>query len=564
MNPFSLAFREQQQLFLYDKQYLADTLLQPGGFSALTGRFLVQFFGNPVLAVLIVLLCLFGIAWVLRRQFPLVLAPLAFLAASLADPDMHFDVVPALFLAAISFSCWAKAKRKLLWGITFAVVLFPLAGSASFLFSLCVLGYSLGKFEDIVPALCTVAAGLAAAYAAYLLLAVPAFGFALSPSFFYNPGETMPAGHLVFWFALPVSVLLSELLYSVLKKRYAVIAAVLLVLVALPFSFKVYKRTGKLSMQQIYKLNHYASRQNWDALEDASEPYLNYSIASNYFWLAKSCKGTMMKDLMRYPHDGPSDLIYIPSDRTANYALPYVLYHVGNMAGAQNVAYNLVFTSTGYNPSLLKMLCDIDIMRGSYDVAAKYLDILSHSLFYRKWAAQRREFLYDDAKVEADPELGRGRADFPETDGFAVYGSPMNELFAILRANQSDAAAMEYGLAYLLLAKDIRNTSHFVKEFYGTPALQKLPDCAQEALVFFTDYQRSVEHNPEFGFLTEEWCLSHGVEPNTISKLRDFQEASLRNSGRAPARYHNSFWHYLIYVSNSVSRAVIPDRKPVY
>ena len=44
MNPFSLAFREQQQLFLYDWKYLTGLLFQIGGLSTLTARFLVQFF----------------------------------------------------------------------------------------------------------------------------------------------------------------------------------------------------------------------------------------------------------------------------------------------------------------------------------------------------------------------------------------------------------------------------------------------------------------------------------------------------------------------------------------
>ena len=47
MNRFALAYREQQQLFLFDKTYLLGTLLKVGGLSTLTGRFIVQFFWNP-------------------------------------------------------------------------------------------------------------------------------------------------------------------------------------------------------------------------------------------------------------------------------------------------------------------------------------------------------------------------------------------------------------------------------------------------------------------------------------------------------------------------------------
>ena len=52
---FALAFREQQQLFLFDKTYLVQSLFTVGGLATLSGRFFVQFFWNPTLAVLITL-----------------------------------------------------------------------------------------------------------------------------------------------------------------------------------------------------------------------------------------------------------------------------------------------------------------------------------------------------------------------------------------------------------------------------------------------------------------------------------------------------------------------------
>ena len=564
MNPFSLAYREQQQLFLYTKEYISDTLLQPGGLSGLAGRFIVQFFGNPAVALILTVCCLLAIAWILRKHSPLILAPIMLLAASLGDPDLHFDIVPAIFMASLSFTAWVKSGKRVLSGILLSALLFPLAGSASLLFALCALAYGIANRETLLHAAITLAAALATAFTAYLLLATPTFLISLTPEFFYNPGETMPAGHLVCWFAFPAAILIAESIGRIPRKPYALIASGVLTLACIPAAIALSGKLANPVMKHIYRMSHYVACRNWDALEKASKPYVLYPIAANYYHLAKSCKGTLMQDMFRYPHNGPSDLIYVPDDKTANHALPYVLYHIGNMAGAQNVAYNVVFTSTGYNPALLKMLADIDIMRGSYEVAGKYLDILSHSLFYRKWALERKRYLHNDSLVESNPELGRGRADFPDSYGFALYGSPMDELFAILRTNQSDPAAMEYGLAYLLLAKDIRHTARFIKEFYGSPALKKLPEYAQEALVFFADYQRNVEKNPEFDYLDFDWCRSHGVEEKTITRLIDFQQSCVKNKGKAPARYAGSFWYYLIYVNNDAANAGSAERKSVY
>ena len=38
MNPFALAYREQQQLFLFDKTYILGTLLKVGGLSTLLAQ----------------------------------------------------------------------------------------------------------------------------------------------------------------------------------------------------------------------------------------------------------------------------------------------------------------------------------------------------------------------------------------------------------------------------------------------------------------------------------------------------------------------------------------------
>ena len=48
MDRFALAFREQQQLFLFDKTYLVSCLFSLGGLATLSGRFVVQFFQDLV------------------------------------------------------------------------------------------------------------------------------------------------------------------------------------------------------------------------------------------------------------------------------------------------------------------------------------------------------------------------------------------------------------------------------------------------------------------------------------------------------------------------------------
>lgn len=55
---YCFAIREQQQLFIYQSDYISSTLSQAGGISMLIAQWLTQFFNAPLLAVIITTLLL--------------------------------------------------------------------------------------------------------------------------------------------------------------------------------------------------------------------------------------------------------------------------------------------------------------------------------------------------------------------------------------------------------------------------------------------------------------------------------------------------------------------------
>lgn len=566
--PYILSHREQQQLFLFDGDYIWDLFLGPGGASTLTGRFLVQFFHSPLAAVSITLLCLLGIICIHRKQFPLILVPVFFLMASLADYQLHFDIVPACLFASGGFALWSKSSRKLIAGAVIPVILFFLAGSAAFLFGMCALAQGLGKAgrEPLKPAVVPLLSAFVTGVLALRMNLVPELGHAFSPRFFYDISSEMPGFHLLFWFLFPATVLLSAALESLPGRKISLGVSSALVLAALPFAYTVFSRQGKEGAFNLYKYEYYAVRGRWEELEKVSRGRIEYPQTANWYYLAKSHRGTLAKDLMKQRHNGEYDLLFVPAGKgSSTSVIPHVLLRMGCVAAAQNVSYNLLFTTCGYNPSLLKMQTDIELMRGNYEVARKYIGLLEKSLFYRKWAGERRRFLDNDALVEEDPVLGRGRRAFPSWQAFSTPLYPMHAIYAVLRTNPSDKVAMEYGLSYLLLAKDIVNVAKFIEEFYGQPGLEELPVCAQEALCFFADYQQNMAHEKEYSHIDMDWCLGHGVQPQTISRMRAFQEASLRAGGKAPQGSRGTYWYYLLYDDMILSdKAASEDKAGIY
>ena len=211
---------------------------------------------------------------------------------------------------------------------------------------------------------------------------------------------------------------------------------------------------------------------------------------------------------------------------------------------------------------MLKMVLQVDLMRGAYDVALKYIELLEKSLHYAKWASEQRRFLFNDSLVVQDPVLGMGRKSFPKEEAFVLYNSPMDDLYKILDTNPDNEMAMEYALSYLLLAKDINHVRDFIDRYYGKPGLKTLPIPAQEALIFYSDYYQTLneQYALEHGLTKDdlfyhqqadlEYCLKHGVTEETFKRFSLFKKAYERlrqNQSLALSGYEKTFWYYLLF-----------------
>ena len=273
---------------------------------------------------------------------------------------------------------------------------------------------------------------------------------------------------------------------------------------------------------------------DWKEMEALSLQCYGDYIKTCYHNLSLARQGRLAENLFKIRQHGPYGLLYIPEyHASANPCLAHVLFAMGNMAAAQNIAFNSMFTPEGYDYAMMKIVTQVELMRGSDKVANKYIDILKTQREFREWAENARK----------DPEIERGRKDFPDEEAF-VLDSPMEDLFRILDKNPSDSLAMQYGISYLLLAKDIVSTYKFIDRYFGRGALKTLPTPAQEALLFYSDYMQNVEGDDS---VDSDWCRSHGVTDETIKRFGRFQQATLSNGGRAPDSFRTTFWHYLLY-----------------
>ena len=596
MDRFALAYREQQQLFLLDKTFLVDTLFRVGGLATLCGQFVVQFFCRPALAVVLTLVLLGLGAWLLwasvRRSradwflLPLCLIPFFFLAASLSENAMHFSALAAWLLALAVLWGFSRIRaRRLFWGAVLTVVLYLAAGPAALLFAACaaILGL-VGRREWVMLLLVPLAllCGLGALWMGW----TPTLATAWTPAFYYDLDATMPFAHWAAWIALPLVVAIAAVLqpHAVIPPSHAVIlnevkelarmrsfgkpqddrntpqddrkacqdvkkrwrALALgsgLLAVAALCAFLIARWFETRQPNLTYEYEYYVAREDWDGLAAACRRHEWIPHTAQYLNLALAWKGTLVDDLFRYDQRGPNGLVMMGGDRGIENSQAHIMFAMGNYAGAQDVAFNTLYSTEGICPEMLKMNARIELMRGALDIADKYLSILEKAPHYREWAQSQRRFLHDDAALQADPLLGTGRRSWPAIEGFSMYESPLVELLRVVEANPAHERAVAYALAYMLLSKDVQSLATFVDRYYGTPALQTLPQPVQEAVLFYSEYARNVGGTDIYG---PEWCRSHGVSPLTERRFADFQQASLPLNGKAPTTYRGTFWYYLM------------------
>lgn len=552
--PYILAYREQQQLFLFDKAYIAGVLFKVGGLSTLAGRFIVQFFWNPTLAFILTAVLLAAsafITWLAFRRsssdwslLPLCIVPALLMGAALTDNALHFDALVSWMLCLGALAVYFKLESGRAWkSVLIAVILYFTAGPAAIVFA--VTAFVDDCFKGRFDSAAGIPAALACAFAAYAFAWVPTLRTAVSPALFYDLDASLTLAHWAPWIAIPALAIVSGL-FRVLSPKKAVCAALCCasLIAFIPVSNGIAGKYCTAHTATLYRFEHHTVNEDWDGLIKYCKKAEWRPLTANYLNMALSYKGSLCDDLFKYDQRGPISIIIPHERRSTDVTQAHIMFAMGNIAAAQDISFNILQSLNGYCPAMLKMNAVIEILRGSYGVADKYLTLLEKAPHYRSWARQQRRFLRNDAAVEEDPFLGHKRKSFPDS-GFAMYRDPMSELYRVLEANPTDKKAMEYALAFLMLSKDMNSVCQLVNRFYGSPALPSLPDNVQEAVLFQSEYLRNVGNLHHFD---EEWCLSHGVSHQTIRRFEDFKQASMQNGGKAPARFRGSFWYYLTAV----------------
>ena len=563
--PYLFHYREQQQIFLLDGRYVLGLLKRPGGFSLALSQALVQFFPLPLVgsAVTALLGILAGAAlWGVCRRIkeipwllPLCLVPSLLILTALTDTFLSYQALVAFVLAVGLVWLYAAgiSSRRIgtrLWaGAIFTLLAFVLCGP--FAMTVVAPGIFLSDlftrrekalWQGVQPLLAfgTGLAGIAGGVWRDLTDAFCCDGF-------YEAWLEVPFSVNLCWIALLACLVIFFLCAFI--RRMPLPAGIGLALLLTVLTGFFYREGVRKTLDP----RDYASKRmyclisagDWDAvLRDPAARYNNL-LLTNMVNLALAQKGTLLEDMFAYPQNGPSSLLVADEETLQDASLLQIIsqihYHFGNVACAQNLGFDAFVGQRYGNPTMLRLLVKTNLVNGAYGVAEKYIARLEKTWRYADWATGMRAFLWNDAAVESDPELGAKRKDLPLENAFLFTHGLYKEMQDILEANPSDRVARDYQLALLLLFKNISGIRTFVDTHFGTPVLPELPSLVQQALIVASEDNL-------------DWCRSHGVSQEMTGRFEKFREryASAVRAGENPAHllrreFGSTYWYYYLF-----------------
>lgn len=555
---YHLVYQEQFQLFLFTSDYLAEVTHKPGGFADYLGRFLTQFYyipwlGAAIIAVLLVILQqqLLRISLVFADKpalFLLSFIPSLFYWALLCEEHYMLAGVVALVAVLAAVQIYLSIKEKLLRIIYLFLMLFMLywlTGGTYLVFGILCLLREIKKGEYSKQQIIYTTIGCS-----LLIISLPLLAKTLLLQYplpklwtganYYRFQTIFPYTILFLWMLVIIIPVLFYYLPIFKKTKTAWISMGIIMILLVFITQQGLSKMSDWPKEEVMAYDYHVRNQQWDEVIQMANKKMPMSPLSVAFLNLSLCKQGMMADNMfHYFQNGPEGLL--PSfvrDFTMPLMAGEIYYHVGFVNTAQRFAFEAMEAIPDYQKSsrAIKRLAETNIINGEYVVAAKYLNMLQHTLYYKKWSTQTLAVLGDEKKIESNPEWYALRKYRTQTDFLFSEQEKDQMLGVLLQQDFGNRMAYEYLMGYCLLTKDLK---HFYSYYpLGKDiAYQHIPLSYQEALIYI-------------------WGLSNN-DPTTLPyPVSNEIKRSVQEYGRIYTNYQHSepmlrnqfsgtYWYYL-------------------
>jgi len=486
VHPEALSYREQYQLFQLTGAYLAGDVSRAGGVADYIGEFLTQFFLFPWAGALIVALVLTAVALVLwrlcGRDMETVLSPIVFVPSLLCialagDESVLMSYPVALLLTLLCALCFSG--RRMWWDILVIPLLYWCSGPLAWLYVLVRLADN-GKRHGIAAAW-----GIVYLPACQLLL----HRFLLTQwpleAVMKGLNYTMvPAHYPALLWIIPVVVLAVLLLARLLKGRKVLSAMVMAVVLCLAGYMGV---TGfDADRTALIRQDYLVRNERWDdIINDARKYQVMTPFSSVCVNLALSQKRQLAEQMFAFYQSG-KDALIMPRVRDLTSMLPSAeaFWRLGMVNAAQRYMFDTQESILNGRRSgrCTKRIAECMIVNGHYQAAAKQIEQLKPSLFYRRWALEAERLLGNEGAIAAHPVYGRLRK-LRYKENYLYSYEEIDKMFGLLYINNNDnRMALDYFMGELLLKGELQGFMQYLPMALQQGGYQAMPWGYQDAV----------------------------------------------------------------------------------
>ena len=496
---FVFRYQEESQLFIPALWNVSEQYLVPGGFIAFVGQFLIQCYHLPMFSVLVNTALLISVSAVINRllqeynnycyNFPLSLIPVCWLMNVGIRNNYLIDGNVALLFMLLSVIPLLYMKDRImitLYSLLSTVLLFVLGGNIAIYYSIFLSVYSITLHAKsnlrFYP--------LASLFPAFIVLLFPVelglyvpFTEAFKPEEYLEiqllPDYYINYAWMIFCVILLVVVFISFALSFLNSKTKKDIASVLCFgALFFTLSCNMPDNTDKQN-RMLNELSFLSDEEQWDAIINKyKNRNINDYISLNYLNMALAKKGMLAENMFAFDQKGPKSLV-APWNRTLymDNLLCDIHFMTGDLAMSESYALDAMTQSKrGGNTRALRRLVQINLLRGEYALAGKYIALLEQMPFYKEWADEYSGYLSEPERMSDNPEL-KGKIVPPDSLDNLMSLMTTEKLWNVHTAE--NRIGWEYLGCYYLLDKNLSKFNSYIEE----SGVEHLPRHFQEALL---------------------------------------------------------------------------------
>lgn len=285
----------------------------------------------------------------------------------------------------------------------------------------------------------------------------------------------------------------------------------------------------RIEYDRVIGLDAECARENWDKVLKLSRKDLHMREASFCYNLALAMKGQLGNHIFDHSQGGPYDLILPVSAKQSTFTNCLAgeqWYQFGDMTIAEQSAITALQASPEHTGArFINRLARVNMIAGHEASAQKYLNLLSKTLFYGKWAGRMLAGTLDEDEIAW---LENSRKNMAVSDFVHLADNPHTLLKGMLEVNPDNTPVREFMLCFDLMRYDLEM---FIEDYN---------ECRLDARSY---REAAVIWMGQQGITDESVADEYGIDDALLQRMNSFF--------RYPERYRNTYWYYYTSAQNA-------------